>query len=77
MKAEEFLERFIEELEIEDTEVTVETIIKDLDEWDSMTAMILIGFISNEFEVTLTADDIQALTTIQSLMDKIGKDKFN
>ena len=77
MKITDFIESFVEELEIEGTEVTIETNIKDLDEWDSMTAMILIGFVSNNFNVTLNADDIKELTTVQSLMDKIGVDKFN
>jgi len=77
MKIADFIERFVEELEIEDTVVTVETNIKGLDEWDSMTAMILIGFVSNEFKVTLNADDIKALTTVQSLIERIGLEKFN
>jgi acyl carrier protein len=77
MKIADFIESFVEELEIESTDVSVETNIKDLDEWDSMTAMILIGFVSNNFKVTLNADDIKALTTVQSLIDKIGIEKFN
>ena len=53
------------------------TSLQDLDEWDSMGAMILIGFVSNEFDVTLTSDDIKAMTTIDSLMERIGAEKFN
>ena len=77
MKIANFIERFVEELEIEDSVVTIETNIKDLDEWDSMTVMILIGFVSNEFKVTLNADDIKVLTTVQSLIERIGLAKFN
>lgn len=77
MKIVNFIENFVEELEIEEIVVTVDTNIKDLDEWDSMTAMIMIGFVSNEFDVTLSADDITAITTIQSLIERIGLDKFN
>jgi acyl carrier protein len=60
-----------EELEFE-TELTETTNLKDLDEWDSMGAMVLIGFVSEEFGVTLNADDIKAMTTINSLIEKIG-----
>lgn len=71
-----FLSRLQEELEFE-SELKINTNIKDLEEWDSMAAMVLIGFVSDEFGMTLNADDIQAITTIGSLIEKIGQDKFN
>ena len=71
-----FLSRLQEELEF-DSELEINTSIKDLEEWDSMAAMILIGFVSDEFGITLNADDIEAITTIESLIKKIGQDKFN
>jgi acyl carrier protein len=76
MKKENFVSKLQEELEFE-TELTETTNLKDLDEWDSMGAMVLIGFVSEEFGVTLNADDIKAMTTINSLIEKIGLDKFN
>lgn len=76
MTKQEFISGLQEELELE---VTLEntTNFKDLDEWDSMTAMLLIGYVSNEFNVTLTSDDLQIITTVESLIEKIGVDKFN
>lgn len=71
-----FLSRLQEELEF-DSVLEIDTNIKDLDDWDSMAAMVLIGFVSNEFGMTLNADDIAAITTIESLIEKIGQDKFN
>lgn len=71
-----FLSRLQEELEFE-SELEINTNIKDLEEWDSMAAMVLIGFVSDEFGMTLKVDDIQAITTIESLIEKIGQDKFN
>ena len=71
-----FLSRLQEELEFE-AELELNTNIKDLDEWDSMAAMVLIGFVSDEFGMTLNADDIEAISTIESLIEKIGQDKFN
>jgi acyl carrier protein len=75
MKKEEFLKELIEELELE-TVVTLDTNIKDMDEWDSMAAMILVGYVSDTFDVTLNDDDIRSLTTFRSLMDRIGEEKF-
>jgi acyl carrier protein len=71
-----FLSRLQEELEFE-SELEIKTNIKVLEEWDSMAAMVLIGFVSDEFGITLNADDIAAITTIESLIEKIGQDKFN
>ena len=71
-----FLSRLQEELEFE-SELEINTNIKDLDDWDSMAAMVLIGFVSDEFGMTLNADDIEAITTIESLIEKIGQEKFN
>lgn len=75
MKKEEFIKELTEELELE-TVVTMNTNIKDLDEWDSMGAMVLIGYVSDTFDVTLNADDIDSLTTFGSLIDRIGEEKF-
>lgn len=77
MKIEEFISIFKEELEIEEAIIDINTNIKDLDEWDSLTGLMLIGFVANKFDVTLNLDDIQSISTIQSLLEKIGLNKFN
>lgn len=76
MKKNEFILGLGEELEIETTLVNT-TNLKDLDEWDSMAAMVLIGYVSNEFGITLNADDLKEITTVDSLIERIGLDKFN
>ena len=76
MNKQKFIAELSEELLIE-TEVTLDTKFKELDEWDSMGAMMLIGYVSDNFEVILNADDIDSLTTIQSLIQKIGNEKFS
>lgn len=75
MTKQDFFSKLQEELEFDST-LDANTNLKDLDEWDSMGAMLLIGFVSNEFGVTITADDIKAMTTLESLMDRIGQEKF-
>ena len=75
MTKQEFFVNLAEELELE-IEINESTNLKELDEWDSMTAMVLIGFISSEFNVTLTSDDLKEINTINSLINKIGEDKF-
>lgn len=76
MNKKHFFLRLEEDLELE-IEINGETNIKDLDDWDSMAAMVLIGLVNEEFSVTLNSDDIENITTVNSLMERIGLDKFN
>ncbi|RYZ84150.1 MAG: acyl carrier protein [Proteobacteria bacterium] len=76
MERAEFIAGLQEELEF-DAQLTGNTNLKDLDEWDSMAAMVTIGYVSNTFGVTLTADDLKNITTIDSLIERIGAGKFN
>ncbi|QBR13591.1 acyl carrier protein [Sphingobacterium sp. CZ-2] len=76
MEIEKFLKLLVEELELE-SPLTVTTNLKELEEWDSMVAMMLIGAVSNEFDMTLSAKDIEEITTVQSLINKIGVEKFS
>jgi len=76
MKKDEFIAKLREELELE-SNIDFMTDLKALDEWDSMTAMVLIGFVSDNFGLTLTAEDIKQMTSVESLVTRIGKDKIN
>lgn len=76
MNIADFTSQLQEELELE-IDLTPETDLSQLEEWDSMAAMILIGFVSDNFGVLLNGDDIAKITTVNSLVEKIGTDKFN
>jgi acyl carrier protein len=76
MTQQEFILGLQEELELEAV-LNGSINLKDLDDWDSMGAMVLIGFVSNELDVILNPDDIKEMTTIDSLIKRIGLDKFN
>ena len=76
MNKQEFLKVLKEELEL-DIVLGFETNLKHLEEWDSMCAMVLMGFVSNEFEVHLNPNDIAEMSTISSLMTRIGLEKFD
>lgn len=76
MNKQEFIDLFVEEVEIEDV-VTEETELKSLPEWDSMAAMVTIGLVSDNFQIILKSQDMLELTTVGSLIEKIGLDKFS
>ena len=73
MKKKLFLNKLYEELEIESVnELTEETILHDLDEWDSLTILSLISFIETEFNFNLSADEIENFVKLKDLIDKLG-----
>jgi acyl carrier protein len=76
MKKELFIEKLNEELEFEE-QITANSILTEMDEWDSMSAMVLIGFVSDFFGITLTGNDLQEISTIDSLINKIGVEKIS
>lgn len=68
MDIKEFIEKFAEAIEVEEAEMlTPETQFRDLDEWSSLSVMLLIAFYDEEFEKELTQDQIKASTTIEDL----------
>lgn len=75
MKINDFLAELSEELEL-DTELNLETDLLDLEEWDSMAVMVVIAYVSEHFNHTLTGNDFEDISNVESLIDMIGKEKF-
>jgi acyl carrier protein len=73
---EEFYKKIEKSLEL-DIEINSDTNFKELEDWDSLSAMVLIGLVSDEFSIVLNSDDIENITTVNSLMERIGFDKFS
>ena len=72
MKRKLFLEKLYDELEIESiNQLTVDTILHDLDEWDSLTLLSLISFIENEFSINLSAEEIEKFVKLKDLTDRL------
>jgi acyl carrier protein len=70
MKKEKFLEILIEEVFSEsEQEILFSTRFKDLDCWDSITALTLIAVFDSEFSLSLTGDNIKEIDTIDGLFD--------
>lgn len=65
---EDFLDGFVEILEeTERNALTAETNFKDLDEWDSMTALMLIAMFDEKFDKKITGNDIKEANTLNDL----------
>jgi len=78
MKTEDFVEELKDALEIEDEdqEITLETNLKELEEYDSLSVLSIIAMIDKNFGKQIPSADFIKITTIKSLMDLIGKEYF-
>lgn len=65
-----FIEKFAEAIEIEDVEsLEAGTAFRKLDEWSSLSVMLLIALFDEEFGKEISEKDIKACSTIQDLYD--------
>ena len=78
MKTEDFINELKDALEIEDEdqEITLETNLKELEEYDSLGVLSIIAMIDQNFGKQMPSSNFINITTIESLMDLIGKEHF-
>lgn len=68
MELNEFVANFAEQFEDVDASVfSSETEFRSLEEWSSMTGLMVIGMISDEYDVTLTADEFRKCVTVKDV----------
>ena len=72
MSYEEKLELLAETLDCDVEEITAETELETLENWDSMTKLSLIVLMDDEFGKTLTSDVIKTFSTIGDIMNYMG-----
>ena len=69
---EQFLVNFHEILEdTEKYEITENAEFKNLDDWDSMTALMLIAMVDEKYEKQINAKDFEETTTLEELYLRI------
>lgn len=68
MELKDFIEKFAEAIEVENGDIlTAETEFRDLDEWSSISVMLLIAFFDEEFKKEIGEADIRSCSTIGDL----------
>lgn len=68
MEIKEFIEKFADCIEVENVDaLSPETRFRDLDEWSSISVMLLIAFMDEEFGKEITMTDIKKAIIIQDL----------
>jgi acyl carrier protein len=76
MKKEQFFELLVEELELEDTNISDNTKLNTLNNWDSMAILVVISIADSRFSVKLNSQEIAKAKSIGEIRELIGKEKF-
>lgn len=72
MELEKFIENFKDQLEDDSISIESETKFKDLDSWDSLTTMLVIGMVKTDYDTDITATEIADCNTILDLFNHIN-----
>lgn len=74
MELEKFTKKFAECFNQTDASlITPQTVFKNLEEWGSMLALIVIAMIDADYGKTITADDLKNARTIADLFEIVTK----
>ena len=72
MEISKFLKNFTDLLDDTDAAlITQETVFRDLDEWNSLTALSLIAMTDEEYDVKLTGDEIKSSNSLNDIFEII------
>ena len=70
MQKEKFLQNFANQFDDTDaSEIILQTVFKDLEEWSSLTALSIIAMCDEEYDVKIKGDDIRNANTVEDLFN--------
>ncbi|MDD6068691.1 MAG: acyl carrier protein [Succinivibrio sp.] len=69
MTIEEKLAIIKEILECEDADISVDTQLKDIDEWDSLSVLSLIMYMLDNYSIKVSGTDIRNFTKVQDIIN--------
>ena len=76
MEISEFVKKFEEQFDdIDAGTVAADSNFKDLEGWDSMTALSVIAMVDEEFSVKLTGEEIRKSETVQDIFNIVNSKK--
>lgn len=75
MKTSVFLEKLQEELE-EDQTLTMNTNLKELESYDSISLLSVIAFVDENFNKKIDTKQFKDIETVSDLANIIGKENF-
>lgn len=71
MDIKEFIEHFAEQFDELNSELTPETNFRQLEEWSSLVALLVITMVDEEYDIVLPPEEMRKTNTIQELFDLV------
>ncbi len=68
-----FLELFRDTLELDGSQIDLNTKFRDLENWDSLSFLSILAMIDEEYDVIIEGNDFKNLITINDLINEIKK----
>lgn len=68
---EKFLNKIKEQFEEQNLDIDINDKLVDIEGYDSMTALMIISMLEEEYNLLITAEDLNQDTTLLSLYNKI------
>jgi len=76
MSQEEFVQNFANQFdETDESEITINTVFKDLEEWSSLQSLSVIAMCDEEYDVKIKGDDIRNANTVEDLYNIVVERK--
>ena len=73
MDKSQFLQSFAEQFdETDPTTVTLDTKFKEIGEWSSMVALMIIAMVDENYNKKITGADLREADTIEQLFDRVN-----
>ena len=76
MELQDFINNFALQFEMtEPEEITASTIYRDLEEWDSLLSLSIIGMINNTYQVKVSGEEVKDQRTVEDLFKLVASKK--
>lgn len=73
MNENQFLQSFAEQFDdIDPSSITLDTNFKNLEEWSSMVALMVIAMVDENYNKKITGADLRGANTIGELFDRLN-----
>lgn len=72
MDIQAFIDNVADQFDMLSVELTPETRFRDLDEWTSLTALLIITMIDDEYDIVLSPEEMRKTHTLKELYDIVA-----
>lgn len=75
MNVQNFIEKFAEAIDVESTELTVDTEFRNLEDWDSVAYISVIAMMDEEYDIQIEMPVFKTLKTLGEIAEYIENNK--